>query len=67
VVICLERSAQCGYLFGEKCTLFANGPANTIAIPLPHHLLPYLNPDWFYLSVTGLPRLFGKEAVKWVS
>ena len=21
----------------------------------PNHLLPYLNPDWFYLSGTGLP------------
>ena len=26
-------------------------------IPKPHHLLPHLNPDWFYLSGTGLPRL----------
>ena len=23
----------------------------------PHRLLPHLNPDWFYLSVTGLLRL----------
>jgi len=23
----------------------------------PHHLLPHLNPDWFYRSGTGLPRL----------
>jgi len=29
--------------------------------PKPHHILPYLNPDWFYLSGTGLPRL------SWVS
>jgi len=24
--------------------------------PKPHHLLPHLNPDWFYLPGTGLPR-----------
>jgi len=24
-------------------------------IPKSHHLLPHLNPDWFYLSGTGLP------------
>ena len=23
-------------------------------IPKPHHLLPHLNPDWFYLSCTGM-------------
>ena len=33
------------------------GPADSTAIPNPHNLLPYLNPDWFYLSGTGLPRL----------
>ena len=26
----------------------------------PRHLLPYLNPDWFYLSGTGLSRLSWK-------
>jgi len=26
-------------------------------IPKPHHLLPHLNPYWFYLSSTGIPRL----------
>jgi len=30
-------------------------------IPKPHHLLPPLNPDWFYLSGTGLPRLSWKR------
>jgi len=25
--------------------------------PTPHHLLPHLNPDWFYLYGTGLPWL----------
>jgi len=30
-------------------------------IPKPHHLLPHLNPDWFYLSGTGLPRLSWKR------
>jgi len=30
-------------------------------IPEPHHLLPHLNPEWFYLSGTGLPRLSWKS------
>ena len=47
----------CGYLSGVRCRLFAYGPADATAIPKPHHLLPHLNPDWFYLSGTGLPRL----------
>ena len=25
--------------------------------PKPHHVFRHLNPDWFYLSATGLPRL----------
>ena len=37
--------------------MFAYGPADATAVPKPHHLLPQLNPDWFYLSGTGLPRL----------
>jgi len=41
-----------------RCRLFAYGPAATAATPKPHHLLPHLNPDWFYLSDTGLLRLF---------
>jgi len=49
VVICLEQGADC----------FSYGPADASAIPKPHHLLPRLNPDWFYFS--GCPR---KEAVK---
>jgi len=32
--------------------LFAHGPADATAVPKPHHLLPQLNPDWFYLSGT---------------
>jgi len=32
-------------------------------ISKPHHLLPHLNPGWFYLSGTGFPK---KEAVKQV-
>ena len=35
-------------------------------IPKPNHLLPHLNPDWFYLSGTGLPRVTWKGAVKQV-
>jgi len=30
-------------------------------IPKPRHLLHHLNPDWFYLSGTSLPRLSWKE------
>ena len=32
-------------------------------IPKPHHLLPRLNPDWFYLSGTGWPRSSWKRVV----
>jgi len=51
----------CGYLSGARCRLFAYGPADATAIPKPHHLLPHSNPDWFYLSGTGLPRLSWKR------
>ena len=44
--------------------MFAYGPADAAAIPKPHHLLPHINPDWFYFSATGLPSCPGKEAVK---
>ena len=50
----------CGYLSGARCRLFAYGPADATAFPKPRHLLPHLNPDWFYLSGTGLPRLYWK-------
>ena len=43
--------------------MFAYGPVDATAIPIPHHLLPYLNPDWFYLSGTGLPRLSWKRGI----
>jgi len=51
----------CGYLSGARCRLFACGPADTTAIPQFHRLLPHLNPDLFYLSGTGLPRLSWKR------
>jgi len=51
----------CGYLSGVWCRLFAYGPADATAIAKPHHLLPHLNPDRFYLSGTGLPRLSWKR------
>ena len=51
----------CGYLSGVRCRLFAYGPADATAIPKPRHLLRHLNPDWFYLSGTGLPRLSWKR------
>jgi len=51
----------CGYLSAERCRLFAYGPADAIAIPKLRHLLPHLNPDWFYLSGSSLPRLSWKR------
>ena len=54
----------CGYLSGARCGLFAFGPADATAIQKPHHLLPHLNPDWFYLCGTSVPWLSWKEAVK---
>jgi len=44
--------------------LFAYGPADATAIQKRHHLLPHLNPDWFYLSGTGLPRVSWKKSCK---
>jgi len=42
VVICLQRGADCLHM---------------VQLMPWHHLLPHLNPDWFYLSGTSLPRL----------
>ena len=39
--------------------MFAYGPAD--AIPKTNHPYPHLNPDWFYLSGTCLPRLSWKR------
>ena len=44
-----------GYLSGARCRL-AYGPADATAT---HCLLLQQNPDWFYLSGTGLPRFPG--------
>ena len=41
--------------------MFAYGPADATAIPKPNLLVPHLNPEWFYLSRTGLPRLSWKR------
>ena len=51
----------CGYLSGARWSLFAYGLTNDTAFPKPHHLLSHLNPDWFYLSGTVLPRLSWKR------
>ena len=32
-------------------------------IPKPHNLLPHLNPDWFYLSGTGIHRLCWRRSL----
>ena len=57
---CVTRCC-CGYLSGARCRLFAYGPADATASQNPGHLLRHLNPDWFYLSGTGLPRLSWKR------
>jgi len=44
---CTVMTCWCGYLSGARCRLL-------------HRLLPHFNPDWFYLSGTGLPRLSWK-------
>jgi len=52
----LVMTCWCGYLSGVRCILFAYGPADATASQNPifsHHL----DPHWFYLSGTGLPRL----------
>ena len=44
--------------------LLAYVPADATVISKPHNLLPHLNPDWFNLSGTGLPRLSWKWPLK---
>ena len=44
-----------------SCRLFAYGPADATGVSKPHHLLPRLHPDWFYLSGTSLPTLSWKR------
>ena len=50
-----------GHLSGARGRFFAYGSADATAIPKPHRLLPHLNPDWFYLSGTSLPKLTRKR------
>jgi len=69
--LCIRKSIQpvknwvmrCwyGHLSGARCRLFAYGPADATASQNPCHLLPHWNPDRFYLSGTGLPRLSWKR------
>ena len=51
----------CGYQSGARCRLFALSSSWYHCIPKPHRFLPHLNPDWFYLSGIGLPRLYWKR------
>jgi len=53
VVVCLEQGADRLHR--------PYGPADATVSPKPHHLVRYLNPDWFLLSGTGLPRLSRKR------
>ena len=50
VLICLNRGADCLHIWSDAT-----------AIAKPHHLLPHLCPDWFYLSGTHLARLSWKR------
>ena len=56
--VCKNRVMRCwhGYLSAAKCRLFAHGPADATVTPKPHYIVLHLNPEWFYLSGTGLPR-----------
>jgi len=49
MVICLERGVDCLHMVQLM-------PLH----PKPRHILPHLKPAWFYLSSTGLLRLFWK-------
>jgi len=51
MVICLEQGADCLHMVQLMPLQF----------PKPHHLLPHLNPDCFYLSDSSLPRLSWKR------
>ena len=53
------RSTCTFYLSEARCILFA-WSSWCHCTPKHHHLLPRLNPDWFYFS--GLPRLSWKKA-----
>ena len=51
----------CGYLFGARCRLFACGPADASAIPIPRYFLPDLNPDLFTSLVLAYQGCPGKR------
>ena len=44
----------CAYPSEVRCRLFAYGPADATVSLKSHQLFSRLNPDWFYLSDTGL-------------
>ena len=44
--------------------LFAYGPGDATAIPIPCHLLPRLNPDCFTFLVSAYPNCAEKEAIE---
>ena len=49
-----------GYLSGMSFRSFACGQAGVTAMTKACHLSLHVNPDWFYPSGTGLPRLSWK-------
>ena len=57
------KRCWCGYLSGVRCRLFAYGPADMLLSrnPIISSHQPHFNPDWFYLSGTGLPTLSWKR------
>jgi len=51
----------CGYLSTAIVQIVCMWSSWCQCIPKPHHFLPHLNPDCFYLSGTSLPRLSSKR------
>ena len=51
MVICPQRGADCLHMVQMM----------PLPSPKPHHLMPHLNRDWFYLSGTKLPGCSAKR------
>ena len=45
----------------SQCSTDCLHVVQTMPLHPPNYLLPHLNPDWFYLSGTSLPRLSWKR------
>ena len=68
---CMKNDEVGGYAYAHTCSMWLSvcrevqivyiGPADFHCIPKLHRLLPHLNPDWFNLCGTSLPRLSWKR------